>query len=281
MTWGVVLYAAIAAAIFLLIEDMRRDVRVQLAADLKPWRATVGIVIAAALWPAVLVAAVVARARRGRMPGMDLLAAVKSRTAMYIYFAVVLVAAAALLAWGILHHTEPGLMPDPPAWRAPIVVCPDGRAEPTDDELGALRYAVHTTNDRLGFEVFRIGAEGGRPPCDATIEFDAAVWSPTSTDPDATACGHEGGLTSFEHIVRDDGSQLETAAQVLVCNPGTAEIRQLVLQHELGHVLGLAHDPDDDTSIMRPVQHETPDGEFPPHITDSDRALLRARFGRR
>ena len=64
-------------------------------------------------------------------------------------------------------------------------------------------------------------------------------------------------------------------------NTGTVDMLDLVLQHELGHCLGLAHD-DYTESIMyggagRALRVTS---GFPPHISDSDRELLRHQFVR-
>ena len=49
---------------------------------------------------------------------------------------------------------------------------------------------------------------------------------------------------------------------------------KLVLYHEFGHCLGLAHD-DYPKSIMYPTMTPIPDGIQPPWFSDYDRRLLR------
>jgi predicted Zn-dependent protease len=50
-----------------------------------------------------------------------------------------------------------------------------------------------------------------------------------------------------------------------------------ILAHELGHVLGLGHDMESQTSIMRPIQ---PYEFVPTFLTRKDAAALRALYCR-
>lgn len=56
-------------------------------------------------------------------------------------------------------------------------------------------------------------------------------------------------------------------------NTGNIELESMVLLHEIGHCLGLAHD-DFDISIMRHVQTPTPDNQIGPWITDMDKEAI-------
>lgn len=196
----------------------------------------------------------------------------KSWQFMVGFFVALCVAAVGLTWWGVTHDDESGLMPDAYRWEhMPLVVW--GQAGDIDHpdsginnaEIVALHYAVDTTNRRLGFTALSYDDHNFRGWPDIVVEFRVPVG--------ADGCKDAGGDFSFKPQLKD--------ATILVCNTGTSEVTQLVLQHELGHALGLAHDPGDETSIMRPVQTETPMGEFPARIDDHDRALLRRLYGPR
>lgn len=179
-------------------------------------------------------------------------------------FAVMVVVGLSVLAvagvlYGVSTHTEAGLMQVTPEWAAddfPLTVCPSSYVEPQEAAVLAVHNAVSTTNTRLGFKAFEIDCQG-------TPAVTVIVGVPAERGQ-----MNEGGVAD----IRPRSCAVQTA------NTGTAELLDLVLQHELGHCLGLAHD-DFESSIMRPRQSPTPDMAFPPSITDSDRAMLALRYG--
>lgn len=186
---------------------------------------------------------------------------IRSWEFMAIILAVLALVAAILVAVGVSTHEEPGLMPDAVTWprdRFPLTVCPEAYLDTSDDLLEAVTAvgeASDVINDRLGFPALEV----------RTDDCDVRVTVGVPTEP-----GMEpGGDARIAH---------GPICHVRTANTGTSELRHLVLQHELGHCLGLAHD-DFETSIMRPVQTPTPDRTFPPRITDHDRDLLRALYG--
>jgi len=223
----------------------------------------------------------------------------KSWQAMVVYFLVVLAAAGGLLAWGLTHDDEPGLMETAPRWdraKFPLRACIGPDDDPED--LDEARAAIRVTNERLGFEALRL------LPQDYHLHDGHDCLVILDLHEPLDMCEVEGGATSFSYRAqganewrgleppRDakERQEHETfmiessgthTALVSVCEVGVAEERSLVLQHELGHVLGLAHDPGNGVSIMQPTLHATPDGEFPPRIDDHDRKLLRELYGPR
>lgn len=189
----------------------------------------------------------------------------KSRAFLMILGTVLLFAVGALLIYGISSRTEVGMMPETPDWHRsdfPLKVC----AHPYADSMGyaensaaisdataAARFAVNVTNTRLGFRAFSLGTS-----CE---DVDITVGVPA------------------EHGWLEPGGDAVITSKH--CSVQTAnvhgELRDLVLQHELGHCLGLGHDSYEQ-SIMRKVQIAPAAGELPPWISDSDRALLRTTY---
>lgn len=187
---------------------------------------------------------------------------------------VLSLAAMNLIAYGIYHHTEPGYMETTLGWERsdfPLqvcaiayadrlvcdpssMVCDNSNTNLSCDAYSTVTDAINTTNERLGFKALEIASTS----CDIT----ATIAVPTEhgfTEP--------GGVA----LINPHSCAVQTANV-------HGQVRDLVLQHELGHCLGLSHDFYEQ-SIMRPVQTETSMGELPSWISDSDRLLLRHDFG--
>jgi len=172
-----------------------------------------------------------------------------------------------LLALLLTACAEPGFMPTRPHWEVreePLTVCAsayDGMGAYTDAGIVKMTTDVLSTIDsRLGFKLYQSATDD----CDITVTVGAPVeagWR----DP--------GGDASFDPA-RTSGLR----CAITTANTGSDEILFYVIEHELGHCAGLDHD-DWDGSIMRRVQRERADLEFPPWIDDSDRALLRRTYG--
>ncbi len=170
-----------------------------------------------------------------------------------------------LVALSLLACAEdPGFMATRPAWQPaerPIGVCTHsytGQQRDSQDAYDAVRYAIATINSRLDFDIYATSETG----CGVSITVGVPAeqgW----VDPGGAA------------VISAGTSGIRCT--VVTANTGTGELLQLTLQHELGHCLGLAHDPWEG-SIMRRVQVPTPDREFPPWISDSDRRLIRATY---
>lgn len=175
--------------------------------------------------------------------------------------AILMMATSVGVAYGVMNHSEPGLAPSSISWppdRLPLDVCPHSYVGSSTDAVLAVAGAVGTTNERLGFDAFRTSLDP--ETCDVTVEIGVPAevgWM----DPGGDA-----------RVVNGPVCEVRTS------NTGTTEILGLVLQHELGHCLGLAHD-EWTGSIMRREQSSTPTGELPPRITDLDRDLLVSLYG--
>lgn len=196
---------------------------------------------------------------------MEFIRSWKFSFAIFLAIAVLAIVGVAL---GVTGHREPGFMPEGPMWIAartsPPGVCvrtysrtiSDEGPLASDPDLATANFVIRQINDRLGFEMYRLGVES----CEVTVTFGA----PTERE------FQEPGGSAV--LIR----RAETC-DVTVANV-TGEMRVLVLYHELGHCAGLAHD-EEETSIMRPTQSLTPRGDLPPWFSDSDRDTLRHVYG--
>jgi predicted Zn-dependent protease len=186
---------------------------------------------------------------------------IKSWKFAVIVFVVIASFAIVGVIYGVATHTEPGLMEDAPQWRPtdfPLATCQ--RAYVSGATTGIdVQKAIQTINSRLGFQAFVSSDSSCR--VDITLGVPAEMgWM----DP--------GGDARFTDSMNTMRCEVRTSNV-------QGELLGLVLQHELGHCLGLAHD-DYEQSIMRRVQNHTVRG-LPPWISDSDKSLLVGLYGPR
>lgn len=201
---------------------------------------------------------------------------IKSWKFMAIILAVLAVVSIAGVIYGVATHQEAGLMEGFEPWpQTPVRVCVSSyaiqpRAESADLENAS--YVVGVINRRVGLDLLSIvdptAPHPGVRDCNIILTYGVpheVVLDPPSRN--RWTVVDEGGAAEFR-----DGYCMAATTNVF------GEVQTLVVMHELGHCLGLAHD-DFDPSIMRPVQRPTPDRTIPPWISDHDRELLRGIYG--
>jgi len=219
--------------------------------------------------------------------------------AITIGAALLAAVAIGLIIWGVTHHTEGGLLevcwaPDGEAryvegsernygtcegaeelvWpqeQIPLTIAslsPEGqRLDASSPQVRALQNATTDLNRQLGFELFRVG--GGLDATDADVRFGGALERAGASPPPGYVSHVRAGNMLRGHVnIRSD---VESDARLL----------HLVLEHELLHLAGLAHD-DFTASIMFPITHDEwgTDRMSTAHVTDWDVNLLRGLYHR-
>lgn len=205
---------------------------------------------------------------------------------MIVAIVLIFLAAIAGVIYGVVTHREPGLMGA--CWVGDRVASyeVDGA-----DECAALEWPRGAFPLRVGVRFDEVGHPGALEAVAGAVDRinTRLGFAALLVDPEAGCSGEhqvciEVGVAYERGFMDDHGTARHRQVlggamrcEATTANTGTDELLAMVLEHELGHCLGLAHD-DFGASIMRPVQTSAPMGEFPPWITDDDRALLRSRY---
>jgi hypothetical protein len=158
------------------------------------------------------------------------------------------------------------------------------QGEGTDEDYALLSLITTRINRRLGFVAFEVEPANHVDPnreCHVLISVDDAF-----EEPDRGYCSTCGGSTTFEYRVErpNPGTyarEYEGTGLTIVslCNVPILAVRAVALEHQLGHVLGLAHDVGDLQSIMNPALRAPSPQDYPRlRITDHDREAIRQRY---
>jgi hypothetical protein len=208
---------------------------------------------------------------------------VKSKTFLTVAVACITVLALVFVVVGVLTHDEPTLINGVPRWErtdfrlgvSAMVYAPGYPEVAMGDDREVVESAMRNINHRLGFKALEWSGSSGRPDIVITMHAPTVLGDPPEED--AFEIRAAGGLS---RILHENGRAIE--CHVLTSNTARVDVTLLAVEHEIGHCLGLAHDPYGN-SIMRdpdvyPME-ATPPGEFPPRITDADRRVLRRLYG--
>lgn len=186
---------------------------------------------------------------------------------MLAIVAAISVIAVVGVAIGVATHSEPGLMRV--CWsrfNTAVYDCKNGEeiAWPqesfplevqTDGRIGEVQTSIDLINSQVGCDLLAYQEASGQEPADISITSEAVM-----------SRGDERGGSTW-HL--RDGDRLRARIELYAAG----SMAQRVLIHELGHALGLAHDPFT-ASIMYPTQYDSTGRLETVMLTDSDRSLL-------
>jgi len=175
---------------------------------------------------------------------------------LLVSFLVLLATSSAMVLYGILTTDDPGLANPDARWKKasfPLLVDTSAYTPGADAHkhaVQATKGAIDQTNTRLGFTAYKLAND------EVEVEIAITIGVPKTVRVDSTA-----PVTSSFTSAREAGGSFELrgmggfwdACTIETSNAGTDALLSLVLQHELGHCLDLAHD-ESRLSIMRDEQ---------------------------
>lgn len=223
----------------------------------------------------------------------------------FVILAVVIVVAVILWIIGIMSHQEAGLLrvcwaPTGqavyvndevetrsygftcegsqelrwPTGQIPITIATtdqDGATISSDSPRGRiLERTIRDLNSQVGFALFRWIPEG-TVSADAVVYFGEAIEARNHGDAEPTS---PPGYVTHNRA----GNALVASVHIRSDVESSDELLFRVLQHELLHIAGLAHD-EFELSIMYPITRDELSGPMSAgHVTDVDRDLLRSLY---
>ena len=186
----------------------------------------------------------------------------------------------ALIAYGVTIRSEAGLTREGARWpqeRFPLTVEVQAYSIHPEDATRAtevVKDVIEAVNERLGFDALQYTESSLKRaaihvtigiPIEVNVEMDVPQDAgPRHMDP--------GGY----YELRGDSGEWNWCIVEVSDDITSDELQFYVLQHEIGHCLGLAHD-DYEASIMYPEKRLL-DIATMPHISDWDRGLLRKLY---
>ncbi len=217
---------------------------------------------------------------------------------MWIAGVVVAIVAGVSLVWGLMNHEEPGLQrvcwqvrPPHPGPRVDIGVYAHYEGQPNlpctpDEDLlwpvdriplrvsvdraegrDTVSRAIDLWNSQLGFPVFQL-VDHDLATDDAYVEWGAAI--------EVGERGREGGWVSH----RRDPHDGHLTSHVAIVHVATNRLAFLVTVHELGHLIGLAHDGYESSPMYPLTRDDSMDDRLGfTVISEWDRGVLRRAYG--
>lgn len=171
----------------------------------------------------------------------------------------------------VWFHDEPTFMADGAVWNGsdfPLGVCVkpyESSAEATKEASKAGKAAVDTINDQLDFHALSFRGES---------DLDCVIFG-TLGVPVEPGWVDSGGHAKWQQYVN---CSFRTA------NPPPG-LEVLIIEHELGHCLGLEHDQYEASVMFKSVKGMDPTDvktesvmKFPPSISDDDKKAIRERY---